>query len=382
MRYRNPMDHHHPDPGEGPDPARTRLAELRAQIDDTDRKLLRLLDQRLECALQTARLKTVITDGGREDQVISQVRAAAYGLLSEDFVSDLYRSIIDESKRLQARRPRFGGFQGEHGAWSEMALERWDGNLVPIPCRTFADVFEGVTSAAFDRGIVPVENSLGGSVVEVSDLLIETTLSMVGEVRVPVRQCLLALPGTTLGEIRSVRSHPQALAQCRGYLARHGFAVEPFYDTAGAARWLMFEGVRGVGVIASPLAASLYGLEIVAEDVADHEGNETRFVVLARQLHTGPADKGSLVLKTEDRSGALVQALGAFAGHNVNLSRIESRPNRGKHGQYTFMLDFEGDPANDDVARALSALSSQGVSYKVLGFYRADSGAATTGEGA
>ena len=164
--------------------------------------------------------------------------------------------------------------------------------------------------------------------------------------------------------------------QCRAFLARHGITPDPYHDTAGAARWLMFDGARGVGVVASPLAARLYGLEIVAEDIADHPANETRFVVVSRQLHTGPADKGSIVLTTEDRSGALMQALGAFADHRVNLSRIESRPIAGRRGSYTFLIDFAGDPANDDVARALSALGARGVSYKVLGFYPADHGPA------
>ena len=373
------MDDHAPQPEGGAGPGPARLAELRAQIDDTDRKLLRLLDQRIEYALQTARLKAAITDSGREDDVMNRVRAAAHGLLSEDFVSNLYGSIIEESKRLQARRPRFGAFQGEHGAWSEMALDRHDPTLVPVACRGFADVFEGVLSGAFDRGVVPVENSLGGAVNEVTDLLIETPLSIVGEVRLPLRQCLMALPGTALAEIRSVRSHPQALVQCRGFLGRIGVTADPYHDTAGAARWLMFEGARGVGVIASPLAARLYGLDIVAEDIADHHANETRFVLLSRQLHTGPADKGSIVLTTEDRSGALMQALGAFADHRVNLSRIESRPVAGRRGSYTFLIDFAGDPGNDDVARALSALGAQGVSYKVLGFYPSDHGPAPGG---
>jgi chorismate mutase len=174
------------DPGEA---GRARLAELRAQIDDTDRKLLRLLDQRIEYALQTARLKAAVTDAGREADVRSRVRAAACGLISEDFVEGLYAAIIDESKRLQARRPRFGAFQGEHGAWSEMALDRFDPTLVPVACRGFAEVFDGVAAGAFDRGIVPVENSLGGAVNEVTDLLIGTPLSIVGEVRLPLRQC-------------------------------------------------------------------------------------------------------------------------------------------------------------------------------------------------
>ena len=356
------------------DTGSARLAELRTLIDDTDRKLLRLLDQRIEYALQTARLKAAVTDSSREEDVVSRVRAAAYGLLSEEFVEGLYRSIIEESKRLQARRPRFGAFAGEHGAWSEMALGRFDPTLVPVACRDFADVFDGVASGAFDRGVVPVENSLGGAVNEVTDLLITTPLSLVGEARLPVPQCLLALPGTALSDIRSARSHPQALVQCRGFLARHGIAADPYYDTAGAARWLMFEGARAVAAIASPLAAKLYGLQILADDIADHPENETRFVVIARQLHTGPADKGTIVLTTEDRSGALMQALGAFADHRVNLSRIESRPVVGRRGRYTFLIDFEGDPANDDVARALSALGAQGVSYRVLGFYASDHG--------
>ena len=366
-----PMTHETPTDD---DRRRLALADLRTQIDDTDRKLLRLLDQRTELAVRTARLKPEVTDGDREAEVLIQVRAAAYGLLSAEFVAGLYRGIIDEGKRLQARRPRLGGFQGEHGAWSEMALERWDTSLVPVACRTFADVLDGVSTGAFDRGIVPVENSIGGSVVEVSDLLVDTALTIVAEVRLPVRQCLLALPGTTLPEIRSVRSHPQALAQCRGFLGRHALAPEPFHDTAGAARWLMFEGARGVGVIASPLAARLYGLDIVAADVADHTGNQTRFVVLARQLHTGHADKGTIALSTDDRAGALVQALGAFAAHRVNLSRIESRPDRERHGRYVFLVDFSGDAADDNVARALSDLTAQNVAYRVLGFYPSDPG--------
>lgn len=362
-----PLTSRHDD--SAPDARQSRLSEIRTQIDDTDRKLLRLLDQRIEYALRTARLKEVVDDPAREAQVLSNVRAAAYGLLSEAFVADLYRAIIDEGKRLQASRPRFAGFQGERGAWSEMACQAWDADLLPIPCRTFADVFQAVVSGSYDRGVVPVENSLEGAVVEVSDLLIGTALSIVGEVFVPVRQCLLALPGTDLRDIRTVRSHPQALAQCRGYLERHGLEPQPFYDTAGAARWLMFEGQRTAGVIASPLAASLYGLEIVADAIADREGNETRFVVLAREPHTGAADKCSIVLTTEDRSGALAQALGAFAEHGINLSRIESRPDRARRGRYAFLIDFVGSPGEGAAAQAMAALSAQGVSYKVLGFY-------------
>ena len=281
------------------------LAEVRARIDDTDRKLLRLLDQRIELAVRAGRLKAVVTDPAREAQVLEKVRSAAYGLLSADFVGALYGSIMSEGKRLQEARPGLAGFQGERGAWSEVACQAWDEALVPVPCRGFADVFDGVARGAFDRGLVPVENSLGGAVVEVSDLLIARNLSVVGEVVVPVRQCLLALPGARLRDLRTVYSHPQALAQCRSFLAEHDLDGQPFYDTAGAARWLMFEGTRTAAAIASPLAASLYGLEIVADAIADEPGNETRFLVVARTPAPGG---GEQVLDRPDDRGPVRRA--------------------------------------------------------------------------
>ena len=251
-----------------------------------------------------------------------------------------------------------------------MACLAWDSQVVPVPCRSFADVFDGVERGAFDRGIVPVENSLGGAVVDVSDLLIARDLSVVGEVVVPVRQCLLALPGTPLSHLRTVYSHPQALAQCRAFLAAKGLDAQPFYDTAGAARWLMFEGVRTAGVIASPLAATLYGLDVVADAIADDPGNETRFVVISRMPEAG-GNKCSLVLTTEDRSGALASALGVFAAHGINLTRIESRPTRVRPGTYAFLIDFLGGQGASGVDAALAALADHCVSLKILGFYRA-----------
>ncbi len=196
------------------------LADIRSRIDETDRKLLRLLDQRIEYAVRAARFKSAAADHVREAQVLGNVRDAAYGLLAPEFVTSLYRAIIDEGKRLQVRRPRLAAFQGERGAWSEMACQTWDADLVAIPCRTFAEVFDAVERGICDRGVVPVENSLEGAVIEVSDLLVGSDLSIIGEVLLPVRQCLLALPGTGLRDIRTVYSHPQALGQCRGYLTR------------------------------------------------------------------------------------------------------------------------------------------------------------------
>jgi prephenate dehydratase/chorismate mutase/prephenate dehydratase len=161
------------------------------------------------------------------------------------------------------------------------------------------------------------------------------------------------------------------LAQCRAFLAAHGLEAQPFYDTAGAARWLMFEGIRTSGVIASPLAAALYGLDVLADAIADDPSNETRFAVISRTTQAAGGDKCSLVLTTEDRPGALAEAIGVFAAHGINLSRIESRPTRVRPGTYAFLVDLLGDQDDPGVVAALSALAEQCVSLKVLGFFRA-----------
>jgi chorismate mutase / prephenate dehydratase len=347
------------------------LAEIRVRIDDTDRKLLRLLDQRIEFALRAGRLKAGVGDPAREAEVFDKVRSAACGLLGGDFVASLYRAIIDEAKRQQETRPRLGGFQGERGAWSEMACQAWDARLVPVACRSFVEVFDGVVRGSLDCGVVPVENSLGGAIVDVCDLLIAHDLSIVGEVVVPVRQCLLALPGTRLGDIRTVYSHPQALVQCRAFLDAHHLDAQPYYDTAGAARWLMFEGARTAAAIASPLAAGLYGLEVLVDAIADDPDCETRFVVIAAGAGAEGGDKCSVVLTTEHRSGALAEALAVFAEHGINLSRIESRPLRARRGAYVFLVDFLGNSEAPAVQQALEALATHCVSVKRLGCYRA-----------
>ncbi len=362
-------------PGESPggagDAVAQALAEARARMADADRKILRLIDERLELSLRAGRLEEAVPSSRREPAEPATPPAPG-GLLTNDFVAGLFRAIAGEGERIRKDGRGLAGFQGERGAWSEMACLAWDARFVPIPCRGFADVFDGVTRGLLDRGVVPVENSLGGEVADVSDLLVARNVSIVGEVVVPVAQCLLALPGTRLGSLRTVYSHPQALVQCRAFIEAHGLEAQPFYDTAGAARWLMFEGVRTAGVIASPLAATLYGLEVVAEGIADEPANETRFVVISNTPEAG-GNKGSLVLTAEDRPGALADALGVFAARGLNLSRIESRPTRIRPGTYAFLIDFIGRPGDPEVESALASLRSQCLSLKVLGFYPAAS---------
>jgi prephenate dehydratase/chorismate mutase/prephenate dehydratase len=301
--------------------------------------------------------------------VLRNVTGKASPLLEKPFILYLYEKIISESKELQHRGLKLVGFQGEHGAWSEIAVHTLGKEMVPIPCVEFSDVFAGVTNHQFEFGLVPIENSIEGSVTEVNDLLVETELNIVGEAVIPIHHNLLALPGTTNQEIRAVYSHPQALGQCRAFLTRNKFEPRPYYDTAGAARWLAHEQQRSAAVIASRLAAELHGLEILKENIEDHAQNATRFVLLSSQPRTGPANKCTIAFSTEHRVGALYDVLKIFAESKINLSRIESRPIRKNPGAFAFLLDFQGSPDNPAVQQTLQRVQATTIMFKNLGFY-------------
>lgn len=179
------------------------LGEIREKIDQTDMQLVKLINQRMEYVLRAGKLKEVILDKAREEQVLRQLLAQARGLIRPEFITTLYESILTESKALQERNLKLVGFQGEHGAWGELAIRSYADDMIPIPCVEFAHVFEGVRDRELDMGMVPVENSLEGAVTEVNDILVDTDLKIIGEIRIPVRQCLLVLPGETTGISRS-----------------------------------------------------------------------------------------------------------------------------------------------------------------------------------
>ena len=240
---------------------------------------------------------------------------------------------------------------------------------MPIPCLEFGDVFEGVETGLFDFGMVPVENSLEGGVHEVNDILAGTELKIVGEVVLPIHHCLITLPEMNYHEIRIVYSHPQALAQCRSFLTRHKLEMKPFYDTAGAARWLAAERPHGVGVLASRLASKLYGLEIIKENVEDHPGNKTRFVALSAKPGGEKGNKCSIAFTTPHRAGALSRILNVFAGAGINLTRVESKPVRNAPDLWAFLLDFQGRDDDSRVAEVLDKVCNQTSSFRLLGCY-------------
>jgi prephenate dehydratase len=262
--------------------------------------------------------------------------------------------------------------QGERGSFShQAAVAVLGGELTLRPQPTFEALFAAVSGGEAERGLVPIENSLAGSIHENYDRLRAGALHIVGETQLRVRHCLLARPGATLGSIRRVASHPVALAQCRDFFAaRPQLEAVAAYDTAGSVRDLLRpDGVATQAAIASALAAEIYGAQVLMEGIEDDPQNYTRFLMLAREPQPieGPS-KTSLVFSTANVPGALHRALGAFATRGVDLSKIESRPLRGRPWEYSFYLDAVGDPRGA-LGEALAELETMASELRVLGTY-------------
>ncbi len=273
-------------------------------------------------------------------------------------------------------------FQGEPGAYSEEAVrQQFGAEVKTLPCQAFEHIFEAVDSGRADFGTVPVENSTAGSINKSFDLLLEHDLKVHGEILLRVRHCLLTVPGHA-ATITQVRSHPQALAQCETFMNRHHYTAVPWYDTAGSAKDLAANPEPGVAVIASKLAAQIYGLEIVQEGVEDMSNNYTRFFVVGKgDAPRSERSKTSLVFAVPNTAGSLYGALEEFARRRINLTKIESRPRRGRPWQYVFYLDFDGHWQDKEAGEAIMFLLSRAAFVKLLGSYPAavqlENGAAT-----
>lgn len=263
-------------------------------------------------------------------------------------------------------------FQGEYGAFSEQAaLAYFGSSCVPVPRENFRDVFEDVRKKRAAAGIVPIENSLFGSVHQNFDLLQEYPLFIIGEVKLRIRMNLLALPSTSLRDIRDVYSHPQALGQSDAFLRTlKNVRLHQYYDTAGAAKMIAEEQRPEAAAIASVQAAAHYGLKIVKKNIETDHRNFTRFIVLSGTpaRTDGPA-KTSLIFATRHVPGSLVRCLSLFAERNVNILKIESRPFIGKPWEYLFFVDVGKDQHDPDLSSALKQLKKYTSSLKILGSY-------------
>ncbi len=263
-------------------------------------------------------------------------------------------------------------FQGEPGAYSEAAALAFFGpQAQTCPRATFEEIFTAVERGECTHAMVPIENSVAGSIHRNYDLLLEHSLHIVGEYFLRVQHCLIALPGARLGEIRTVISHPQALAQCRHYLrGLSDVRTEAVFDTAGSVRMVREQGDPTVAAIAARRAAEVHGMTVLAEGIEDNPANYTRFLVLAGEPVTPkPPAKTSIVFALRNVPGALFRALSAFALRDIDLTKIESRPRIGHPWEYLFYLDFAGHSEEEVSRRALDHLQEMTLFFRLLGSY-------------
>jgi len=262
--------------------------------------------------------------------------------------------------------------QGERGAYSEAAaLEHFGPPAEALPCETFEQAFDAVESGQAQAGLLPIENSVAGSIHRNYDLLLQHKLWIIGEHYLRVQHCLIGLPGAALSDIRRVISHPQALAQCDRYLHElPGVTTAVVYDTAGSVKMVREQGDRSVAAVASRRAAEVYGMQILAEGIEDDPANFTRFLALASQPVPVAGDaKTSIVFAMRNLPGALFKAMSVFALRDIDLTKIESRPLVGKPWEYFFYIDLAGSVEDLVVRRALDNLGEFTSMVRVLGSY-------------
>jgi len=261
-------------------------------------------------------------------------------------------------------------FQGERGAFSEDAVIRFFGDAELIPCRSFAHVFESVTKDKADFGVVPIENSQAGSINETYDLLLRYDLNICGEINLRVNHCLMALPGESLASIKTVYSHPQALAQCEQFLSKMGAEIVPTYDTAGSAKLIQEKRLVNCAAVASKRVAQIYEMQVLAENIQTIPNNYTKFFVISKKkAEYADKNKTSLIFTTKNIPGALYDCLGAFSKRGINLTKLESRPIKDKPWEYIFYVDFEGHLEDDICSQALTYLKKKTSFIKILGSY-------------
>ena len=263
-------------------------------------------------------------------------------------------------------------FQGEPGAYGEIAALDYFPKAKLLPAKSFQTVFEILESGKADFAVVPIENSIEGSINETYDLLLKTNMVVYGEIYQRIRHCLIANPGTSSSEITSAYSHPQALAQCRAYLQKKGLEPIPTYDTAGAVKLVKQEKMMQAAAIASKRAANLYGMRILEESIEDKKNNFTRFFVISKQLVDKPSgrDRTSIIFALEHKPGSLYQVLKEFSRKSINLTRIESRPTKETPWEYYFYVDFDGHYHDEKVTLTLNRIKTQTKFFKLLGSYQ------------
>ncbi|HEX8638329.1 MAG TPA: prephenate dehydratase [Pyrinomonadaceae bacterium] len=365
----------------------------RAEIDAIDDQLLRLLNDRATIALKVGEVKrhndTSLCDPNREREVLSRLAANNPGPLDEQSITNIFQRVIDEclhvqqrafqasigTKHSQNKQPENSGrvaFLGDHGTFSEEAAVNLLGEQSETVSRpTFDELFTAIGDGAADYILVPLENSLVGSVHRCYDLLLESSLSIAAEIILPISHFLIGCPGARLENIEIVESHPVALSQCEKFFAAHPKIKRVAADdTAGSVRRVIEGGDERRAAIAGKRAADIYGGVILQKHLEDHPENYTRFALLAQSPDaSNRGNKISLVVRLAHRPGALHDALRPFVRRGIDLLKIESRPIKERPWQYNFYLDLQTPQSESELRGALDEISAQAEEVRYLGRY-------------
>ena len=347
------------------------IPEHRQSIDKLDTQIVKLLNDRTQHVLAIGEIKIrageEIYAPHRERAVLNRICRLSPGPLTAPALRAIYREIMSASLALE-KSLNVAYFGPEATYTHQAAVRRFGSSLRYVPQKTIADVFAEVSRNRADYGVVPVENSTEGVVTHTLDMLVDSDLKIVSQIVMPIQHCLVSK--WPRKQIKKLFSHPQALAQCRAWVAAHLPAAEVI-EASSTTRAAELAGAEpGAAAIASALAAEKYGLRILDSDIQDNAGNATRFLVLGRQCSppTGD-DRTSLMISVTDKVGALHSALAAFRRFRINMTKIESRPNKRKAWEYLFFVDCDGHMSDPKVMKALRVLEEHCNFVKILGSY-------------
>ncbi len=348
------------------------LNQLRDQIDAIDNEILKLVNKRAEHALEIGRRKGsgVVYRPEREAQILSRLQKMNSGPLPNERIAQLFTEVMSICRAME--KPMRVAYLGPRGTFSEEAtIKRFGHAISTVACDSIDGVFRQVESDNAGYGVVPVENSTEGAIGRTMDLLLQTSLTVCGEIQLPIHQFLMA-QDIDLSHITKIYSHPQSLAQCHEWLNANLPKIERIHASSNAEAARLAAADKNAAAIAGKQAAEASNLTICAENIEDDPKNTTRFLIIGTQLVSASGkDKTSLAMSTSNRPGSVHELLTFLVQHNVSMSRFESRPSRTGFWEYVFYVDVEGHKDDDEVSAALTKIRDKADFLKILGSYPA-----------
>lgn len=373
------------------------LKEARKNIDAIDRQIVELFEKRMLEANAVAEYKRktgkAVYDKEREDEKLENLGQLSSNEFNKKAITELFSQIMSISRKYQytvlPQTSKLADYKkaeelpvgldtkvcyfGVPGAHTHQAMEDFFGEeITGISCPTFQSVMEAVEQGEADYGVLPIENSSTGGITANYDLLLNYSNCIVGQYVNRIEQCLLALPGGSMEELRTVYSHPQGLLQCSGFLKKHPELDQiEFSNTATAAKKVAEDGERSQAAIAAKRAAKEYGLQVLREGIQQEKNNSTRFIVIGKEpIYLADSNKIALCIELSHECGSLYRILSHFLFNGLNMTQIESRPMKGKNWEYRFFIDIEGNLEDPSVQNALRGIKEEAKSVRVLGNFK------------